>query len=331
MDHDPLHIVFYRCSESTRLITKLHHTWSHQVVDSLREISSDNSPNSLPTCVLSSFYDDPFWELFCEHNPKIPFFQVLEDEEQLPLKAANEIIFPPHSTEEFTTRIRFGLQQFTKYRELITHKAKISKNQKIQLDLNDRLLKRSVELKRAKERVELLSLMDPLTKVNNRRFFDFQLPREIHQSQRYNTKLSLLIMDVDHFKSINDNYGHPFGDDILVQLGELIRLLLRDTDWAARYGGEEFSIVLPMTGLHGALKTAERLRKSVEEKLPKLEGKSITVSIGVARFHRKLNQEQLIKYADEALYKAKSCGRNCVYYFNHQQEDFCEFTSGATQ
>ena len=127
--------------------------------------------------------------------------------------------------------------------------------------------------------------------------------------------MSLLLFDLDHFKSINDTYGHLAGDAVLIKVADLVRDSLRESDVAGRYGGEEFGIILPDTSGPGAMVVAERLRQSVESTLVSFEKLQIamSISIGVAEFSATFsNAEDMIAKADEALYKAKQAGRNRV-------------------
>jgi diguanylate cyclase (GGDEF)-like protein len=157
----------------------------------------------------------------------------------------------------------------------------------------------------------------------NHRFFNEQIGFEVARAQRYGRTLSLLFVDVDHFKQLNDNFGHPTGDAVLRTLAALLRQQVRSSDlplkgspFAARYGGEEFVIILPETPLEGARTCAERLRSQVAAaEMP--GGRSqplgcVTVSIGVATLGRDEDAVSLIKRADEALFAAKRGGRNRV-------------------
>jgi len=163
------------------------------------------------------------------------------------------------------------------------------------------------------------TLLDPLTEVGNRRSFELCLDKEWSLIQRSNDFIALLLLDLDHFKQVNDEYGHQHGDTCLLAVAQCIRNALpRNTDSVYRYGGEEFAVVLPLTKLEGALLVAERIRKDVIA-LP-IRGTTdspITVSIGVA-VHGPLDYITsnlgLIEVADRALYKAKSSGRNRVEF-----------------
>lgn len=156
--------------------------------------------------------------------------------------------------------------------------------------------------------------IDPLTGLNNRAAFDKSMEQEFELARRHNHTLSLMMMDLDRFKQINDNYGHIVGDAVLKSFADCILECMRRSDTIFRYGGEEFAILLRNTQLAGAVLLAERMRKSVEEmefnyneiKLP------ISVSIGVAEIEQGDDYSKLIERADSLLYKAKNSGRNCV-------------------
>lgn len=156
-----------------------------------------------------------------------------------------------------------------------------------------------------------MSLHDPLTGLANRRAFDSFLSESFNLSKRHNHPLSLALLDLDGFKSYNDDYGHPAGDDLLKSLGQLLASLARETDLVARIGGEEFAIALPETDLAGARTIAERVRASMERS--ELFRRRVTVSIGVAALTSETaDPAMLVKTCDEALYHAKRAGKNRV-------------------
>lgn len=156
-----------------------------------------------------------------------------------------------------------------------------------------------------------LSRRDPLTGLANRRAFDEFLLHAFARAQRYARKLSLLTIDVDHFKSYNDTYGHPAGDEVLKVIARMFAAAARDTDLVARTGGEEFAIVLPETEAPGARALAERVREEIAS--CHQFRRPITVSIGLAMLSDRCSTvSMLVKEADAALYSAKRAGRNCV-------------------
>ncbi len=175
------------------------------------------------------------------------------------------------------------------------------------------------------ERLKRVGLTDSLTGVNNRRFFDQRIGEEIARALRTREPLACLVMDIDHFKQINDRYGHQAGDHILRQIAGLIREQLRNSDVLARYGGEEFAAVLPDTNARSAIEIAERIRENIAQHrfVAKdqhlVEPLSATLSIGVAIMGAGTIPSdieplvtKLIKQADAALYEAKNTGRNRV-------------------
>jgi diguanylate cyclase (GGDEF)-like protein len=178
-----------------------------------------------------------------------------------------------------------------------------------------RLEQTQSQLQSANAQLEVLAVTDGLTSLLNRRAFDERLAREIKSATRYKRPLSLLLLDVDHFKSYNDNYGHPAGDHLLKRLARLLKKTVRDVDAPARYGGEEFAIILPDTTEAGALVLAERLRSSIEATMQ--IKRSVTASFGVALLRSSTNNSaSLIEAADAALYHSKEHGRNRVTHIN---------------
>ncbi len=166
-------------------------------------------------------------------------------------------------------------------------------------------------------RLHYLATTDGLTELTNRRSFLQRLLEEFYRSRRYGLSLSLIILDIDHFKSINDSYGHPAGDKVLKKLGGLLKDHVRVHDLPGRYGGEEFVILLPQTDLDGARILAEKLRSLVEATpfpIGRAQEIRVTISLGVARIDasRMTEPMALVKTADEALYHAKESGRNRV-------------------
>lgn len=166
-------------------------------------------------------------------------------------------------------------------------------------------------------KVQKLSVVDELTQIYNRRFFQKRIYEEVELAKRYNSVLSLAIVDIDFFKNYNDKNGHSAGDVCLKQVAQLITQNLRKTDTVARYGGEEFGVILPATNKHGATNILEKIRYEVEIcsfefGYNQPDGK-LTVSAGVATYPEDTDRvNQLIDFADLALYHAKSHGRNVV-------------------
>jgi two-component system cell cycle response regulator len=180
-------------------------------------------------------------------------------------------------------------------------------------------------------KLEEQSITDGLTGLKNRRFFDERLHEEFRRAQRYGDYLSLIMIDLDHFKQVNDLHGHPAGDAVLREAAALMRASIRDPDICSRYGGEEFAVILPKTHMSGALAVAERVWRELGTKeyaIPPSGSAphgaedaartvSITASLGIAFYPSKdiTSSELLLRYADQALYEAKKAGRNsiCLY------------------
>jgi diguanylate cyclase (GGDEF)-like protein len=160
------------------------------------------------------------------------------------------------------------------------------------------------------------SVKDPLTGAYNRHFFGERLASEMAYAERHNTEVSALVFDVDHFKRVNDTFGHPVGDLVLQKVCAVTQQLLREEDLLARYGGEEFIVLLRGVSLPGATRAAERLRVAIEKASVDAGGNplSVTVSIGCASLAcaDRMDPETLIGVADRRLYLAKRAGRNCV-------------------
>jgi len=154
---------------------------------------------------------------------------------------------------------------------------------------------------------------DGLTKIANRRSFEERLDEEAQRHGRYDQPLSLILVDLDHFKRVNDSHGHPVGDAVLRGMADLLGESLRGSDFPARYGGEEFAVILPHTGREQALLLAERIRDRVAERdFAGAKGVRITLSAGVASLTPGDRGSDLVLLADQALYLAKNGGRNRV-------------------
>jgi diguanylate cyclase (GGDEF)-like protein len=166
--------------------------------------------------------------------------------------------------------------------------------------------------KEAKEsQITSLARTDYLTKLHNRIFFDNELQENIYNHQRYGTIFSLIILDIDHFKKVNDNFGHIQGDNVLISLAKFLTSSLRASDFLARWGGEEFIILLPNTALKGATDVAQKLRIGIEQRKWHPEF-TITCSFGVTQIKQNDTASSVFARVDQALYEAKETGRNKV-------------------
>ena len=179
--------------------------------------------------------------------------------------------------------------------------------------LDQQLLTRAnVSLKQREERMTETALTDALTGLGNRRRLDQALATEIARVRRSGGTLSAIMADIDHFKRINDQYGHAAGDKVLVRLGTILKSQSRQTDIAARFGGEEFVVLLPQTAVAQALLKAEQLRKAIAAGFTQQFPNPVTSSFGVAELSTGEGGESLLRRADGALYQAKQAGRNRV-------------------
>lgn len=169
---------------------------------------------------------------------------------------------------------------------------------------------------------EHLSVTDGLTGLYNRRHFEYNLEREFLRIKRYPADLSLAMVDIDHFKQVNDTYGHQFGDYVLREISNIIYQSFRKTDMIYRYGGEELAIILPETPLEGAVIPLERLRQKISEHKFSYNNQetNITISVGASVSLTEMKtQSELVACADKALYKAKQTGRNKVVAYSHEE------------
>ncbi len=168
------------------------------------------------------------------------------------------------------------------------------------------------KVERQKERAQNISLTDALTRLPNRRYIDKKVKMELDRLKKYKEDLHIAILDIDHFKKVNDTYGHKTGDLVLRKIANILDNSLKSTDFIGRYGGEEFLIILPHTSRKNSSIALERMRKMIEGS--KLIEKKVTVSMGVAKTLTGDDPEKIFKRADKALYKAKNSGRNRVIF-----------------
>ena len=173
-------------------------------------------------------------------------------------------------------------------------------------------------------RTRQLAITDALTGLHNNRYFKQVFPQEMARARRYAKPLTLIMIDIDNFKRINDTYGHPRGDQVLQSLGKVLANSLRASDYSFRYGGEEFAVVLPETRLEGAFLVAEGLREKVKEMVTTLKTNGVpqpvTISLGVAAFPGDCNSpELLLRHADHCLYRAKQEGKDRVFWESTQE------------
>jgi diguanylate cyclase (GGDEF)-like protein len=201
--------------------------------------------------------------------------------------------------------------------------SKLSQEQQDNQDLlEERVQERTLELNIALQELESVNqelerknVLDELTGLHNRRFYDQKILAEYRRSRRNLTPLTLVVIDIDHFKVVNDQFGHLAGDQCIIWVATLIKQSLKRTaDMGFRYGGEEFCLILPNTDSKGAFLLAEKLRLKINEQTYNVEGNDITLSIscGTFTYQQEINvsPEQIFSFADKALYEAKNYGRN---------------------
>lgn len=184
--------------------------------------------------------------------------------------------------------------------------------EKFYSNLEQLVEERTAELKEANETISHLAATDELTKLFNRRYFNERLAASISASRRHEHPLAITMVDIDHFKAVNDNFGHSEGDQILKDFAELLRERLRTEDVAARWGGEEFIILLPHTTCDAAAALAERIRVAFEQRSDSARPITLSASFGVVDLQGEESADTFIRRADAALYRAKHEGRNRV-------------------
>lgn len=243
------------------------------------------------------------------------------------LKADRSLPFIPvimqtalDSTERMVAGLEAGADDYVtkpiNFAELEARIRSLLRIKKLQEDLGER----EKELSQMNDRLLHISLTDGLTGVDNRRALEQRLHEMFEHSLRLHEPISCVMCDIDHFKKVNDTYGHAAGDEVLKQFAEILKLEAREIDRVGRYGGEEFLLLLPGTVLDSAVTFAERVRQRVEENTFSFEGGTLkrTVSLGVASWpHPRIKgREEMLKAADDALYVAKEMGRNRVVRFD---------------
>ncbi len=241
---------------------------------------------------------------------------------------ADDFIKKPFSILELQTRIKAAvirwrnqqnlLREREFYRKAVAEEERLSS---LVLDQNrylkeayEKIRRLNQELEKANKELERIATYDMLSGLLNRRSLEQRIMIEMERAVRLNIPLSGIMMDIDHFKDVNDNYGHQCGDMVIERIGDLLNNHLRKYDYAGRYGGEEFFIVLPNTTGEQALHIGERFRQKLSDLRLICDGEEIhlTVSMGVAQFRSGESRSQWVKRCDQAMYKAKQAGRNKV-------------------
>lgn len=226
----------------------------------------------------------------CDTTCNIPVLALTGSENEIARSTllnlgANDFLQKPVSSNELVARVRNTLASKIAFDKMVLH------SKQLQADV----------------------LKDALTGIANRRAFDFELNRKMIEWERQRTPIALLVIDIDHFKQINDKYGHQVGDDALQMISEVIRQTTRKMDLVCRIGGEEFAVILPVTRICESNQTAERIRERVEQTIIQTSqvALQLTVSVGVANAMKGDDAELLFRRADTALYAGKQRGRNC--------------------
>jgi len=244
----------------------------------------------------------------------------LDNEVKEQVKGIGKSFASSNTLEEIESTIQVYLDQIVSH--LDNHRSKeddrVSRVKAQNKQLSDKLKTLESESNRLKEEVlvsQNKALIDPLTQLPNRLAYDQALKQEYARWKRYNNTLLIMVWDIDLFKSVNDNYGHQAGDDVLKRVATMLRGSLRETDFIFRFGGEEFVTLMPETSLGGGFKIAEKIRAAVEQLNIEYDGKEIkvTISCGITIFVENDTLETAFERADKALYQAKDQGRNrCV-------------------
>ncbi len=179
-----------------------------------------------------------------------------------------------------------------------------------------------LDLSQKNQELTYASITDGLTGLYNRSFLDRRLSEDVEKSQRYQHKMAFMMMDIDHFKKVNDSHGHQVGDEVLINLATLLKHQLRASDFLARYGGEEIALIESGSNVQNAIDSAERIRTAVMAAFlsDSIKDLKITISIGIAIYEEGMNAKSLIEAADAALYLAKKQGRNRVCCHGHDRE-----------
>jgi len=194
------------------------------------------------------------------------------------------------------------------YRKNITHEKTL---EKMNITLEEMVNEKTKELKENNQLLQKISETDSLTGIYNRKKLKASLDLELKKAQRYDEVFSLILLDIDHFKKVNDTHGHLIGDKVIIYIAKLVSKNIRDIDLFARWGGEEFVVLVNKQDINQAYAIAEKLRKIISEE--NIENLDITCSFGVTQYQMADTNESIFKKADDALYKAKKSGRNCVF------------------
>ncbi len=224
-------------------------------------------------------------------------------------QGADDYIAKPFESEELLARVRAQFRIKRLQDQLAWQNAELTRT-------NEDKARLLSQLEAKNEQLAIMATIDPLTGVANRGHIEMFLETETSRATRFGSPLSVAMLDIDHFKRLNDTYGHPFGDRVIREVSRTMAETVRQVDKVGRYGGEEFLVVLPGTDLEGAHVLGDRIREAIAALDLSPEAARVTVSCGVATWDRGLaSWEALVSMADQALYHAKDDGRNrvCIY------------------
>ncbi|MCV2884656.1 GGDEF domain-containing protein [Aestuariibacter sp. AA17] len=313
-------------SSSSESLAELH--WQHDLLGSIE----------VGLAVLDHQYNVQVWNQFMEnHSGVLPsdirekcLFDFFPEIEKDWFKAKAESVFNLNSAAFIIWEQRPYLFKFATNRPItsasdtmyqnITLFPLASLSDKVEqiclvvYDVTDEAINKKA-IEGLNKKLEHISRVDGLTGLYNRRYWEEQFEREYKRLKRSGQEASVLMLDIDHFKKVNDTHGHPAGDYIIQTLAKIIQTAIRETDIAGRYGGEEFALLLPYTNGENARIVGERIRKLAERFVPVYEEKEIpfTVSIGICEFNASFDTHMgWLEKADQALYQSKESGRNTV-------------------
>lgn len=246
-------------------------------------------------------------------------FEKSKDLDDLLETGADDFVSKPISPLELNTRIKAAIIRWRNQLRAISERrddnlsSLISENIYLRSEF-DKARNLNQELEKSNQELKKLASFDPLSGLLNRRTLFQRIDVEIERSQRLEVPMTGIMIDIDHFKRINDNYGHPCGDMVIKEIGNKLNNSLRKYDYAGRYGGEEFFVIFTNTTSETAFTIAERFRREMEEDVLTCSGMSfsVTVSIGIGQYNQGEPPGKWISRADSAMYRAKQAGRNMV-------------------
>jgi len=309
-------------------ITPMNYTiWYNYVVGINRELNTTLDNIMANGEIFTSHLNEKIYQQFFANLEEETLDKIKDDIKSILINICKNVSDFTGNAELYETTINLHLTELTdkscskEIREIVSktleETKKIMRNGlevKEQLDhANKQLETLKAEIEKAKND----SLIDFLTGIPNRKAFNQNLNELIHQAKQEEQTVCLLMIDVDHFKNFNDQYGHLVGDQVLQYVSNIIKENIRGSDFVSRFGGEEFAVILPNTDLEGAISVAENIQFSINEKSLKLSGSQkkigkVSVSIGLSQYRLNEPLDDMIDRSDKALYLAKNSGRNCI-------------------